>query len=588
MKQKCIIVSAWIALMLVSSSSQYTTAASSSNKQSIEHPKVILNGTELQFPHAPFITRGVTMVPGKSFFKSMNYSVTYDVHNQMLTAEKQEDRITIKADEQFATVNNLVKQLPLSTMLVDGEIYIPLRFFAELDNRNVRWDSTIRTIRINAPSNKLLSVTLTLPYRQPTEEFFQGKGIEKLNELIEREYNVNLEWEVVANDHYQDKLHVMIAAGQPLDLAYMANPTIYPSDLLESIAYKLDNKLAHYGALSQLPAASVAQLKQTTSGIYGLPKLTSGVDGVFPVVNQDWLDKLGLAYPKTIEELSIVMQYFVKYDPDGNGKDDTYGLSGYINKVDLGALAWVEHVFNENASRYERRGNEVIDLALSQSTREALLWLNKAYAEGLIDPEILINTSDKAKQMLNDEKAGIVAMKLAEGASIDQNNKLTPLISMQHHSGSAAVTATSPAFDGMYFISRFAKNDELEASLEVMNAMYQIANDPSADADIRALAMKVVGSAAVQLNDVETPIKERYSQIEAARSELAVKELLEGQLYAKLDAQMLAIKTELDQQMTEMKVKVIVGALPIEEWDSYVAKLSKDSNYIAIMDAFNE
>jgi len=284
------------------------------------------------------------------------------------------------------------------------------------------------------------------------------------------------------------------------------------------------------------------------------------------------------------------MDYFSKNDPDANGKHDTFGLTGYINKADLGSLAWVEWVFNENASRYEQRGDEIVDLALQEGTREALLWLNKAYAEGLIDPEVAVNTAAKAEQMLTEDKAGIVAMTLANAATIDQGNELgayTPLSSLQAEANSALVTATSPANQGMYFISRFAKNHELNASLEVLNTLYSLAGNSEADPAARVLAVEVVGSTTVQFNNVDEQIKARYSQIEAERSEVSAKVLLEIELYAKLDSSLLALKTKLDRQMTEMKVKVIVGAISIEDWDSYVTKLSKDSDYIAIMDAFN-
>ncbi|MFD0631448.1 ABC transporter substrate-binding protein [Catenulispora yoronensis] len=45
------------------------------------------------------------------------------------------------------------------------------------------------------------------------------------------------------------------------------------------------------------------------------------------LVRQDWLDKLGLQPPKTWDDLAKVAQAFTTQDPDGNGKNDTYGLA---------------------------------------------------------------------------------------------------------------------------------------------------------------------------------------------------------------------------------------------------------------------
>ena len=41
---------------------------------------------------------------------------------------------------------------------------------------------------------------------------------------------------------------------------------------------------------------------------------------------QDWADKLGISAPTNIEELRAMITAFTTQDPDGNGKDDTFGL----------------------------------------------------------------------------------------------------------------------------------------------------------------------------------------------------------------------------------------------------------------------
>ena len=44
------------------------------------------------------------------------------------------------------------------------------------------------------------------------------------------------------------------------------------------------------------------------------------------IVRRDWLDALNLAVPDTLESLEACLYAFSEKDPDGNGKDDTYGL----------------------------------------------------------------------------------------------------------------------------------------------------------------------------------------------------------------------------------------------------------------------
>ena len=52
------------------------------------------------------------------------------------------------------------------------------------------------------------------------------------------------------------------------------------------------------------------------------------------VIRKDWLDKLGLKMPTTLDELYDVCYAFAFKDPDGNGKDDTYGFGSWVEHYD--------------------------------------------------------------------------------------------------------------------------------------------------------------------------------------------------------------------------------------------------------------
>ena len=48
------------------------------------------------------------------------------------------------------------------------------------------------------------------------------------------------------------------------------------------------------------------------------------------LIRKDWLDKLGLAIPVTLDDYLAVMKAFTTRDPDGNGRADTYGYGAFI------------------------------------------------------------------------------------------------------------------------------------------------------------------------------------------------------------------------------------------------------------------
>jgi putative aldouronate transport system substrate-binding protein len=63
---------------------------------------------------------------------------------------------------------------------------------------------------------------------------------------------------------------------------------------------------------------------------YGLasPGTVAKNEGV--LIRQDWLNKLGLPIPVSTEDFLAVMKAFTFNDPDGNGRDDTYGYGAFI------------------------------------------------------------------------------------------------------------------------------------------------------------------------------------------------------------------------------------------------------------------
>ncbi len=75
---------------------------------------------------------------------------------------------------------------------------------------------------------------------------------------------------------------------------------------------------------------SIAFTTHTDGHSYALAQPGSIVRNEGVLIRKDWLDKLGLAVPVTTDDYFEVMKAFTFKDPDGNGKDDTYGYGGYL------------------------------------------------------------------------------------------------------------------------------------------------------------------------------------------------------------------------------------------------------------------
>jgi len=109
------------------------------------------------------------------------------------------------------------------------------------------------------------------------------------------------------------------------------------------------------------------------------------------IIRQDWLDKLGLGMPETIEEWHTVLTAFKNDDPNGNGQADEIPLRldpGQLsmNKAFLGAWGITDSFYQvDGVVKYG---------PIQPEFKEFLQTMSQWYAEGLIDPDYLSGDSN--------------------------------------------------------------------------------------------------------------------------------------------------------------------------------------------------
>ncbi|HEY4432637.1 MAG TPA: extracellular solute-binding protein [Paenibacillus sp.] len=91
-------------------------------------------------------------------------------------------------------------------------------------------------------------------------------------------------------------------------------------DLIEQHSVNYKKLLEQYPALRKAGLMPDGKLYAVGRIAYVEPQKTL-------LIRKDWLDKLKLEVPKTIEEMITVAKAFATMDPDGNNKADTYGIN---------------------------------------------------------------------------------------------------------------------------------------------------------------------------------------------------------------------------------------------------------------------
>ncbi|QHT62842.1 extracellular solute-binding protein [Paenibacillus lycopersici] len=228
---------------------------------------------------------------------------------------------------------------------------------------------------------------------------------------IDKRLNIKLTVKIAPESSY-DKINVAIASGDIPDVVTTQYPSSSVSqwikdgilvplndyfDKLPTIKAKLDNGL---------------QWTAVDGNYYGYPFVSGAERSNYTVqFRQDWLDKLGLQHPKTLDEFEAALKAVVEKDPDGNGKADTFGY--VTNKPGDGDLLtgfdFVLYAYGLPYSDYELNDKgEVIPRFEHPAFKKGIEELRKWYAEKLIDPEFVVYDRPAKEQKFFQGKAGFM------------------------------------------------------------------------------------------------------------------------------------------------------------------------------------
>ena len=215
---------------------------------------------------------------------------------------------------------------------------------------------------------------------------------------IMEDTGINFEFMYSANA--TEELAAMLASGDYPDIAgrLLYDPfTYYDEGVLLDLMPYMDLMPNITGLIPQramdfykVNGEQIAIPKWTTTKRYNL------------IIRGDWLKKLNLEAPVTLDDMYTVGRAFVDNDPDGNGKDDTYAISGLgLDSFDyiFGAFGCIMGETSWNAENthcniyFKDVGGVLTPYAILPEMKEALTLLNQWYMDGLIDPEYVSHNS---------------------------------------------------------------------------------------------------------------------------------------------------------------------------------------------------
>ncbi|WP_179232975.1 extracellular solute-binding protein [Paenibacillus rigui] len=212
--------------------------------------------------------------------------------------------------------------------------------------------------------------------------------MKKLKELSK----TNVKVELIPHAEFKQKLQLIFASGEIPDLLQTdgINSTEVAPAIDAGVLLPLNDLIDKYAPNMKKALPKEAWQYGTVSKdgvIYGIPTLEPAPYGGASFIRKDWLDKLGLPVPKTLDEFVTVMKAFRDKDPNGNGKQDELPWSAR-EKFRFGDAFF--GAYGVNPEGWKLVNGELVPNFILPEMKAALDFHRMLYAEKLFDNESFV------------------------------------------------------------------------------------------------------------------------------------------------------------------------------------------------------
>lgn len=222
---------------------------------------------------------------------------------------------------------------------------------------------------------------------------------------IEQRTNLDIQVITPPPEVYEERLDVIMSSGKLPDMLHTYEAVWFDNYLKQDAFMPLDDLLVAYGPnlLERIPDELWDRVRYNGQ-IYAIPSLNEVIGDELMYVRKDWLDRLGLEPPETLEEYYEVIRAFTLNDPDGNGKRDTIGL---MMMFDLGRSAPFFGAFGVQPGMWFERDGQLVNGSILSETKQALAYLARLYREQLLDQEFPLNLQSNLYEKVENGMVGL-------------------------------------------------------------------------------------------------------------------------------------------------------------------------------------
>lgn len=231
--------------------------------------------------------------------------------------------------------------------------------------------------------------------------------------------NIKSLWSVTdTNGAFATKLRLAMSSRQEMPDVIVVGDNLLAQDLIDSGIFQEAGPLFDRYASETWKAAM--ELDSHVWDPYirdgkrmGIPILDYAYNHDYMLwIRQDWLDKLGLQPPNTIDELEAVMDAFKNNNPDGLKPDEVTPLSiGFKDTMNtwMGSPSWVFGAYGTIPNQWNVSGDGSLEYgSTSPAMKQGLAKLKEWHEKGYIPKEAALWDANKTAEPAVAGTAGII------------------------------------------------------------------------------------------------------------------------------------------------------------------------------------
>ncbi|MDF2923727.1 MAG: family 1 extracellular solute-binding protein [Paenibacillaceae bacterium] len=252
--------------------------------------------------------------------------------------------------------------------------------------------------------------------------------------VIEEKTGYKVTYDMLPNDKPEDKLNLIMGSGQEYDYIKLTGSNaknLFTNYAKQGALVDLGPLIDQYGPnIKNNIDPSAFEAMKVDGKIYGIPSLPISINekqwsyvSTGLVVRQDWLDKLGLAKPQTLDEFTAMLQAFKDKDPGGNGAKNI-PLTLVPNATGFAGLAGA---FGYPLDWSEVDG-QLVPQVLTPRYKEIIAYMADLYQKGLLDVDYPTNKLNNLIEKLTGGRTGVAELPSWSyaGSTIDTLEKNVP------------------------------------------------------------------------------------------------------------------------------------------------------------------